>query len=133
MTDSTRLNLGIPAAGKKQTPPDWKALDAAGKPLLNVEFGVAKRAILKFGKCPENAHQNALPKGIRGVRIWHCLGDVPPKKDEDWRFLDDCRRSPYVHVLMNAQPLTITYRVAYVDKQNRTGEMSEPVTVTINP
>lgn len=91
-----------------------------------------KRATLKFGKNPLNAHQNALPKGIRGVRIWQCPGDTPPVKDEDWRFLDDCNRSPYTHVLMNSRPLTISYRVAYIDRKNRAGLPSDPVTVTIN-
>ena len=133
VTDVIRCDLGITVPGKHKTPPDWDALEAAGEPLLLVEFGLAKRAILKFGKNPHNAHQNALPKGIRGVRIWQYIGDGPPERDEDWRFLDECRRSPYTHVLMNARPLTITYRVAYVDRQNRAGLPSEPVTVTINP
>jgi len=34
---------------------------------------------------------------------------------------------------MNAEPITITYRCAYVDRHNRVGAFSEPVTVTINP
>lgn len=132
VTDAIRYDLDIPVPGKKRAAPERDVLEAAGKPLLVVEFGLAKRAMLKFGKNPYNQRENGKPAGIRGVRIWQYAGDKPPVKDEDWRFLDESSRSPYVHVLMNSTPLTISYRVAYVDHKNRAGIPSEPVTVTIN-
>ena len=63
------------------------------------------------------------------------LGSGEPPAEKDWLFLDDDNRSPYTHVTMNSTPMTITYRVAYVDRHNRVGAPSEPVTVTvtINP
>ena len=33
-----------------------------------------------------------------------------------WHFLDDAMRSPYTHVIMNPEPMIITYRAAYVGR-----------------
>ena len=133
MTDAIRLALGITVRDDKPTPQGEGDLKTAGRPLLTVDIGVPKRAILSFGPNPLNARQNALPEGMRGVRIWYWLGTGEPPEESDWQFLNDDNRSPYTHVTMNSEPLTVTYRVAYVDRHNRVGAFSEPVTVTINP
>ena len=117
--------------GKKQPPPDWDALEAAGNPLLLVESGVPKHAMLKFGKNPLNAHKNALPKGIRGVRIWHYFGDDPPVKRQLWTHLADVKESPYFHEPGNTEYLVISYMVAYIDRYGRPGISSKPGTTSV--
>jgi len=47
--------------------------------------------------------------------------------------LDDCARSPYVHVLANSEPVTVAYRAQYVDRRLRRGPFSNPVVVTVTP
>ena len=133
MTDEIRRDLGITVPDDQPTPQGDTDIKEAGQPLVAIDISQPKRATIKFGKNPNNAHQNALPTGIRGVRLWYWLGSGEPPKEEDWVFLDDDNRSPYTHVTMNSEPMTITYRAAYVDRHNRVGAPSEPVTVTINP
>jgi len=133
MTDAIRRDLGITVADDQPTPLSEVSIEEVGAPLLTAEVSQRKRAILKFGPNPLNARQNALPAGMRGVRIWYYIGSGPPAEEKDWVFLDDDNRSPYTHVTMNPEPLTITYRAAYVDRHNRVGAFSDTVTVTINP
>ena len=133
MTDAIRRDLGITVPDGEPTPQTAVSIDEAGAPLITADVGQHKRAILKFGPNPLNARHNALPAGIRRVRLWYYIGNGPPTDEKDWQFLDDDNRSPYTHVTMNAQPMTITYRAAYVDRHNRVGAFSDPVTVTISP
>ena len=133
MTDFIRRSLGITVRDETPTLQSAKYIEGVGPPLLFINIGQPKRAILSFGANPKNARQNALPPGMRAVRIWYWLGTGEPPKEKDWTFLDDDNRSPYTHVTMNSAPLTVTYRVAYVDRHNRTSAPCPPVTVTINP
>jgi len=133
MTNAIRRDLGITASDDTTTPLSETAIKEVGAPLLAVDIGQTKRATLKFGVNPLNQRQNALPAGMRGCRLWYYIGSGPPPNETDWIFLDDDNRSPYTHVTMNPEPMTITYRAAYVDRHNRIGAFSEPVTVTINP
>ena len=133
MTDKIRRDLGITVPNDKPTALSEVDIEQAGAPLLVADVSQTKRAILKFGPNPLKQRKNALPGGMRGVRLWYYLGSGPPPNEKDWVFLDDANRSPYANVAMNAQPITITYRAAYIDRQNRTGAFSTPVTVTINP
>jgi len=133
MTNEIRRELGITVKDETPTPQTDVDIDAVGAPLLVIDIGQPKRATLKFGVNPMNQRHNALPAGMRGVRIWYYLGSGPPPEEKDWVFLDDDNRSPYTHVTMNPEPMTITYRCAYVDKHNRVSAFSEPVTETINP
>jgi len=133
MTDGIRRDLGITVADDEPTPLSEVSIEEAGHPMLDIDVGERKRAKIKFGPNPLNARQNALPAGIRGVRIWYYIGSGPPAEEKEWVFLDDDNRSPYTHVTMNPEPLTITYRAAYVDRHNRVGAFSDTVTVTINP
>ena len=133
MTNKIRRDLGITVPDDKPTTQSVVDIDKVGAPLLVVDIGQSKRATLKFGKNPLNQHQNALPAGMRGCRLWYYIGSGPPPEEKDWVFLDDDNRSPYTHVTMNPEPMTITYRAAYIDRHNRVSAFSEPVTVTINP
>ena len=133
MTDAIRHDLGITVPDLTPTPLGAHVIEEVGAPLLVVDIAQPKRAALKFGKNPLNQRRNALPAGMRGVRLWYFQGDGPPAHESDWKFLDDDSRSPYTHVTMNDEAMTLTYRAAYVDRQNRVGAFSEPVTVTINP
>lgn len=133
MTDAIRRELGITVPDRIPTPLSPVLIEEAGAPVLIVDFGQPNRATLKFGRSPLNRRQNALPPGIRGVRLWSFEGNGPPPNEDDWRYLNEDNRSPYTHVIENSEPLTITYRAAYIDRHNRVGAFSEPVTVTINP
>ena len=133
MTNAIRRDLGITASDDMPTPLTETAIKEVGAPLLVVDIGQPKRATLKFGVNPLNQRQNALPAGMRGCRLWYYIGSGPPPNETDWIFLDDDNRSPYTHVTMNPEPMTITYRAAYIDRHNRVSAFSEPVTVTINP
>jgi len=133
MTDAIRRSLGITVRDDIPTVQSEKAIEGVGPPLFFVNIGQAKRAILSFGPNPMNARHNGLPAGMRAVRIWYHIGKGEPQAEKDWVFLDDDNRSPYTHVTMNSEPLTVTYRVAYVDRHNRIGAPCAPVTVTINP
>jgi len=133
MTDAIRRSLGITVRDETPTVQSEKAIEGVGPPLFMVDVGQAKRAMLFFGPNPMNAAHNGLPAGMRGVRIWYHTGKGEPPEEKDWVFLDEDNRSPYTHVTMNSEPLTITYRVAYVDRHNRIGATCAPVTVTINP
>jgi len=133
MTDGIRRDLGITVPDSEPTPQTAVSIEEAGHPMLDIDVSERKRAKIKFGPNPLNARHNALPAGIRRVRLWYYIGSGPPPEEKDWIFLDDDNRSPYTHVTMNAQPLTITYRAAYVDRHNRVGAFSDTVTVTISP
>ena len=133
MTDAIRRDLGIAVPDDKPTPLTAVSIEEVGAPLITADVSQHKRAILRFGPNPLNQRHNALPAGIRRVRLWYYIGNGPPTDEKDWQFLDDDNRSPYTHVTMNAQPMTITYRAAYVDRHNRVGAFSDPVTVTISP
>lgn len=133
MTDPIRLSLGITVRDETPTMQGAKYIEGMLPPLLVVDIGQAKRAALYFGPNPLNARLNGLPEGVRGVRLWYVLGSAPPAEEKAWVFLDEDNRSPYMHVTMNAEPLTITYRASYVDRHNRISAPCAPVTVTINP
>lgn len=133
MTNGIRRDLGITVRDDVPTVQSEKAIEGVEPPILLVDVSKAKRAMLRFGPNPQNALRNALPEGMRGVRIWYWLGSGEAPKEADWIFLDEDNRSPYTHVMMNSEPLTITYRVAYVDRHNRISAPGEPITATINP
>lgn len=133
MTDDIRRDLGITVPDRTPTPLGPSSIDDAGAPLLEVDIGQRKRAIIHWGPNPGDERRNARPAGVRGVRLWFWLGAGEPPAESDWEFLDEDNRSPYTHVTMNPSPLTITFRAAYVDRMNRVGSTSDPVTVTINP
>ena len=133
MTDAIRREFGITVPDRTPTPLSSTAIEEVGAPLLLADFSQSKRVTLRFGKNPKNQRQNALPTGMRGVRLWQFVGNGPPHAEKDWQFLNDCNHSPYTHVTMNPEPMTVTFRAAYVDRHNRVGAFSEPVTVTINP
>lgn len=133
MTSAIRTALGLKDLDTTPTPLGPESLADAGAPQLDVDISQRKRAKLHWGPNPLNEANNARPPGIKGVRLWYWLGSGEPPNESDWIFLDDDNRSPYTHVTMNSTPLTITFRAAYVDRLNRVGATSAPVTVTINP
>ena len=133
MTDAIRRELGITVADDTLTPLSEVSIEEAGHPLLVADVSQSKRVTLKFGKNPLNQRQNGLPAGVRCVRLWYFVGSGPPHNEDDWVFLNEDSRSPYTHVAMNPEPMTITFRAAYVDRHNRVGAFSDTVTVTINP
>jgi len=108
------------------------AVEAHRPPLLRLDWSQRSRVTINFGPNPANEGRNALPTGMRGCKLWYALGGISTK-DEDWQFLVDDRRSPYVHVVIVDVPVSVAYRAQYFDTQTRTGPSSysaiAPVTV----
>jgi len=106
------------------------AVEAEREPLLRLDWSQRSRVTIHFGPNPSNERQNALPVGMRGCKLWYPLGGIPTK-EEDWKFLVDDTRSPYVHVLTIDAPVTVAYRAQYFDTHMRTGPFSDPAIATV--
>jgi hypothetical protein len=65
------------------------------------------------------------------VRIFRAAGGVPMDV-LGWIFVAEISHSPYVDVLANSAPITVSYRFQYVDRLGRPGPFSDPVTVAVS-
>jgi len=132
ITDALRADAGITIPDRTLTPLSASLVEETKAPLLLLDWSQRERVMVHFGHNPSNEHRNALPEGMLLVKLWCAMGGIP-NAEEDWRFLDDCARSPYVHVLANSEPVTVAYRAQYVDRRLRRGPFSNPVVVTVTP
>ena len=65
------------------------------------------------------------------MRIFRALGGVP-ENASGWVFIAEQSHSPYVDVISNSQPITVSYRFQYVDRLGRPGPFSDPITVAVS-
>ena len=74
-----------------------------------------------------------LPADIKGAKLWFHVGGFSdePQADEDWLYLADDTRSPYVHMVASSEPVTVAYRVQYFDTKMNVGPFSDPATATV--
>lgn len=99
-------------------------------PLLKLDWSTRGRVVVHFGPDPGNEQRNAMPTGMRGAKIWCHVGGIPAEESE-WQWLADDTSSPYTHIVLGGQAVTIAYRVQYIDRHLRTGPFSDPALATV--
>ena len=129
-TDPQREGLGITVPDRIPTPLDPEKILLHPAP-LHLVVPHRGQVVLHFGPDPGNENSNALPEICRAVRIFRALGGVP-EKASGWSFGAEISHSPYVNVLGNSQPETVSYRFQYVDRLGRPGPFSDPGTVAVS-
>jgi len=129
-TDPQRQGLGITVPDRIPTPLDPEKILLHPAPLHLVKPGRGQ-AELHFGPDPGNENSNALPSICRAVRIFRAMGGVP-QDISGWVFLSEQSHSPWVDVIGNSAPITVSYRFQYVDRLGRPGQFSDPVTVAVS-
>ena len=130
MTDAARGQAGLTIPDEEPTPLGPDTVEQTPPPLLSLDWSQRQRVTIHFGPNPANERENALPAGMRGVKLWYALGGIPASED-DWRYLVDDTRSPYVHVLTISEPTTVAYRAQYFDRKMRPGPFSDPAIATV--
>jgi len=129
-TDQQREFLGVTVPDRIPTPLDPEKILLHPAPLHLVKPGRGQ-AELHFGPDPANENSNALPSICRAVRIFRAQGGVPADASA-WVFIAEIAHSPWVDVIGNSQPVTVSYRFQYIDRMGRPGQFSDPVTVAIS-
>ena len=130
MTDAQRAEAGLTVRG--QTPPMPEDLvHETDPPLIVLDFSKRRQMTIHWGPNPENGRNNALPEGTRGAKLFCHIGGIPADEN-DWVWLADDTRSPYIHLLNNSAPITIAYRAQYFDRRMNTGPFGDPVVATIS-
>jgi len=129
-TDAQREGLGITVPDRIPTPLDPEKILLHAPPLHQV---IAQRGqvVLHVGPDPGNENSNALPDICREIEIWRAAGGVPSDVS-GWVYVVGISHSPYVDVLGNSAPITVSYRFRYVDRLGRPGPWSDPVTVAVS-
>ena len=150
-TDAHREQLGITVKDVEPTPTSPDYVQTLAPPLVVVDFSQPQRAVIHFGKNPQNERENAKPKYIAGARITFRL--ISPNANEvkaknqskfvddmpeytafnEWLFVADDTNSPYLHIVETNTPLTLEYRAQWFDKKMRLGPPGEAARVTISP
>ena len=115
--------------GKSAMPEDL--VHETAPPLIVLDFSKRRQMTIHWGPNPENGRNNALPEGTRGAKLFCHIGGIPADEN-DWVWLADDTRSPYIHLLNNSAPLTIAYRAQYFDRRMNTGPFGDPVVATIS-
>lgn len=131
-TDQQRKKMRITVADAQPTRSASSADAAAPAPLILLDFSQRGRITVHFGPNPSNEHANALPAGMRGAKLWYCLGGIP-ENEEDWRWLADDTNSPYTHILPAGTSGAVAYRGQYFDKRMGLGPFSDPATANVTP
>jgi len=129
-TDAQREGLGVTVPDRIPTPLDPEKILLHAPP-LHLVAPHRGQVVLHFGPDPANENSNALPEICRAVRIFRAAGGVPADA-VSWIFIAEISHSPYVDVLANSQPITVSYRFQYVDRLGRPGPFSDPVTVAVS-
>jgi hypothetical protein len=129
-TDAQREGLGVTVPDRIPTPLDPEKILLHAPPLHQVAPHRGQ-VVLHFGPDPGNENSNALPDICRAVRIFRAAGGVPVDVS-GWIFVAEISHSPYVDVLANSAPITVSYRFQYVDRLGRPGPFSDPVTVAVS-
>ena len=129
-TDAQREFLGITVPDRIPTPLDPEKILLHAPP-LHLVVPHRGQVVLHFGPDPGNENSNALPDIARAVRIFRAAGGVPADVS-GWVFVAEISHSPYVDVLGNSAPITVSYRFQYIDRLGRHGPYSDPVTVAVS-
>jgi len=129
-TDAQREFLGITVPDRIPTPLDPEKILLHAPPLHKV---IAQRGLVEIhaGPDPANENSNALPDICRAIEIVRAQGGVPADAS-GWVHVAEISHSPYVDVLGNSAPVTVSYRFRYVDRMGRPGGWSDPVTVAVS-
>jgi hypothetical protein len=129
-TDAQREFLGITVPDREPTKLDPEKILLHPPPLHKV---IAHRGKVEIhaGPDPDNENSNALPDICRGIAIFRAAGGVPADVS-GWVYVAEISHSPYVDVLGNSAPITVTYRFQYIDRLGRPGSYSDPVTVAVS-
>lgn len=131
MTDAFREMAGVTIPDAVPTPFNPELIRMQEPPLVLLDWSIRSTMVIHFGQNPANEHENPLPPGMIGARIWS-TDKGRDARECDWTFLADCRRSPYIHKVNNGGAITITYRVQYIDREFATGVFSAPAAGTVS-
>jgi len=124
-TDELRAELGLPIPDRIRTRLSPEAILMITPPGIATECLPGGIILVHCGPNPLNEHENALPKGVRGVRLLCRIED-----GEEFH-LGDTVRSPLNHQVSTGVPVVVTYRAAYFDRAMRLGPLGQPVRGTV--
>jgi len=129
-TNDQRASLGIRITERKPTPLAPDAIRHISTPSLVLDWSQRGQVTIHFGQNPSDEPHNALPEGVRGVRLW-CAPAAPDTEAEHlaWEWLADDTRSPYIHV--HRVPGEVVYRAQYIDRKLRLGPLGGPVSASV--
>ena len=130
-TDAQREGLGITVPDRQPRPLDPGRILQEPSPIILVDTGQRNQATVHFGPNPSDERKNPKPEFVHGAELWYCFGAVPTDVTA-YVFLALDTASPYVHVFLGLQAVTVTYRLRWVDRLGRPGPFGPPVTVTIS-
>jgi len=130
-TDAQREGLGITVPDREPTPLPPEAIQMHPPPLYKVDTDQPGQATTHFGPNPNNERENPMPEIAYAVELWYYLGQ-PPADVTQYRLAALDTNSPYTQVFATGLPVTVTYRLRYVDRLGRPGPFGPPVTVTIS-
>ncbi len=124
-TDELRALLGLPIPDRIRTRTSPDAIRQISPPAIVTECLPGGIILVHCGPNPLNEHENALPKGVRGFRLFCRIGD-----GEEIHLGDDVR-SPFPHEPKTPVPVVVTYRAAYFDRAMRLGPLGQPARGTV--
>jgi hypothetical protein len=124
-TDALRALLGLPIPDRIRTRQSPEAILQITPPMIVTECLPGGIILVHCGPNPLNEHENALPRGVRGMRLFARIGEGPES------FLAEVVRSPFPHPVPGGVPVVVTYRAAYFDRAMRLGPLGQPVRGTV--
>jgi len=131
VTEEQLLAAGLNVRDTTRTPLSGDIVLAEPSPILLADFSQRGQCTIHWGRNPENERNNAKPQGIMGVRIYYHVGALPVAPG-DWELLVADTNSPYIHVLQEVPPQTISYRAQWFDRMQRVGPYGDPIEVTVS-
>lgn len=92
LTDSQRVGLGIPVRSTNRN----LVPAPVTRPLPRLEQSGRLRHTIHFVD-ETTPTRRAKPKGVRGCQIWFFVGETPPTRPEEFRYLGTDTRTPYLN------------------------------------
>ena len=126
-SDVQIAQFGLPKRDRIRT----ASPDPETTPVGRVEYLNLKHLIHFRDK--ETPHRRAKPFGMEGCEVWHYIGETPPDKIEDFRYVETARRTPLsVDYTMENAGKTVFYRLRWKSKNGTKGTWSAIIRATIN-
>ena len=127
LTDTQRVALGITVRSNNRslTPAPTT------KPLPRLEQSGRLRHTIHFVD-ETTPNRRAKPQGIRGCQIWVFVGETPPARPEDFRYLGTDTRTPYLSEFDPEDGGELAhYYLRWVNTRDEPGPWSDPISGSI--
>jgi hypothetical protein len=128
LTDAQRAALGLTVPDPEPTPVG----PPATRPVIQVSMSGRLQHTVGFMEEGIPARR-AKPAGVRGAQVWCKVGE-PPVDPDDFRFLAEDTRTPYVATFEAAESGKMAYyQLRWVNPRGEVGPWSEVVSAMITP